>query len=369
MTAGPLESLSVSGVSPLEVLADELAGIARDVETDVRRQVEAIVARGAQQLAEIESRFLERRFALREFETDVLARVEARIASTRDGVDGKDGRDGVDGQKGDRGDPGESVVGPPGPAGESIMGPPGPPGESIVGPPGPPGESIVGPPGPPGESVCGPPGPAGPPGESVVGPLGPPGPPGESVMGPQGERGESGLAGERGPEGPPGKLPIVREYARGVHYEGDVVTCGGSLWQALKDTGEAPGHEDWALLAARGRDATEITHCGSYNPDAEYGRNDIVALDGGSFIAVRDDPGACPGDGWRLLVARGKAGRPGDQGPRGEAGKEGPQGKDGVSIVDVHLEGFALIVSLTNGDTIARDMRPMFEEYHAQVRA
>jgi hypothetical protein len=170
----------------------------------------------------------------------------------------------------------------------------------------------------------------------------------------------------KGAPGEPGRLPIVKEWTRGVHYEGAVVTCGGSLWQASTDTGEPPGHEDWTLLAAKGRDAAEIEHRGSYAPDTPYSRLNIVALDGGAFMALRDNPGACPGDDWRLLVARGKPGKPGEPGPRST--EPGRKGDPGVGIADISVDGFLLVVSLTNGVTLARDLQPMFEEYHAQVR-
>jgi hypothetical protein len=179
-------------------------------------------------------------------------------------------------------------------------------------------------------------------------------------------RTDPSLKGEPGKPGEPGKLPAVKDWTRGVHYAGDVVTCGGSLWQASRDTGEPPGHDDWTLLAAKGRDATEIEHRGAYDPDASYSHLNIVALDGGAFLSLRDNPGPCPGDGWRLLVARGKPGKPGEPGPRST--EPGREGKPGVGVADISVDGFALIVSLTDGGTIVRDMRPMFEEYHAQVR-
>lgn len=50
---------------------------------------------------------------------------------------------------------------------------------------------------------------------------------------------------------------------------------------------------------------------GTFDPQKTYARLDIVALDGGSFAARRDNPGPCPGDGWQLLVQRGKPGRDG----------------------------------------------------------
>lgn len=383
--------------TPLDVLAEELAGIARDVEQDVRQQVEVIVSRAAQQLAEMEARFMERRFALREFEADVLARVENRLAQVRDGVDGSPGLSGSPGEPGKQGEPGrDGDPGPEGPPGsQGDRGEPGPPGE-----PGQPGErgepGRPGEPGPPGErGESGPPGARGEPGSPGAqgesgppGERGEPGPPGErgepgapgergepglnGESGPQGERGEPGPQGEPGPpgrdgapgpEGPPGKLGIVREWARGVHYEGDVVTCGGSLWQASRDTGEVPGHEDWLLLAAKGADAREIEHRGAYDLDGSYRRNNIVALDGGSFMALRDDPGICPGEDWRLLVARGSRGR---QGEKGDRGLPGERGEPGIGFEDIVIdpERFTLSVIRSDGHVIERDLQPVFEFYH-----
>jgi hypothetical protein len=59
---------------------------------------------------------------------------------------------------------------------------------------------------------------------------------------------------------------------------------------------------------------------GTHNPQSEYNANDIVAKDGGTFIARKDDPGPCPGAGWQLIAR---------QGQRGVAG---PPGKDGMRI-------------------------------------
>lgn len=53
---------------------------------------------------------------------------------------------------------------------------------------------------------------------------------------------------------------------------------------------------------------------GTFSTDANYSALDVVALDGGSFAARRDNPGPCPGDGWQLLVQRGKPGKPGQDG-------------------------------------------------------
>lgn len=181
-------------------------------------------------------------------------------------------------------------------------------------------------------------------------------------------RADPSLKGEPGKPGEPGKLPAVKDWTRGVHYAGDVVTCGGSLWQASRDTGEPPGHDDWTVLATKGQDAKEFEPRGLYDPDAQYERLNIVAMDGGSYVALRDEPGPCPGDGWRLLVSRGKPGKPGEPGPKST--EPGPRGDPGVGIADIDIvpESFALVVTFTDGHVMARDVRPWFEAYNAQVR-
>ena len=55
-----------------------------------------------------------------------------------------------------------------------------------------------------------------------------------------GKDGRDGAPGERGPPGPPGKLPAIRAWGDAVHYAGDVVTHGGSVYQAQRDTGREP---------------------------------------------------------------------------------------------------------------------------------
>src|SRR4029077_14674014 len=93
--------------------------------------------------------------------------------------------------------------------------------------------------------------------------------------------------GPQGPLGPPGKLPRVKEYLVGcVHYESDVVTHGGALWQARSDTVHAPPHSDWICIARAGRngsDGRSPNVCGTYDAGKKYERLDIVALDGAGF--------------------------------------------------------------------------------------
>jgi len=60
---------------------------------------------------------------------------------------------------------------------------------------------------------------------------------------------------------------------------------------------------------------------GTHNPRDEYRIGDLVAKDGASFVARKDNPGPCPGEGWQLMARQG--GR-GIAGPRGERGKDAP---------------------------------------------
>jgi hypothetical protein len=128
--------------------------------------------------------------------------------------------------------------------------------------------------------------------EWVVGAIGPPGP-----------------AGPRGEQGPPGKLPLVKLWMpETVYYEGDVVAYDGGMFQAMCDTGQPPSHAHWICLAAAGRDGKTIAVRGTFDESVSYRRLDVVALNGGSFIALKDAPGPCPGPGWQLIASQGKRG-------------------------------------------------------------
>lgn len=196
------------------------------------------------------------------------------------------------------------------------------------------------------------------------GPPGPAGMPGKDGRdgrdGLDGAAGRDGTDGLDGAPGAPGRLPMARAWRDAVHYEADVVTYGGGLYQAIRDTGREPPHEDWICLAAPGRDGAEgrsMVVRGTWTDGEAYHRLDVVALNGGAFVARRDDPGACPGDGWQMIAAQGK------RGPNGEPGRQGVQGlqgKPGASVASLDVDGDGLL-RLTNGDgTVATlDLYPL----------
>ena len=60
---------------------------------------------------------------------------------------------------------------------------------------------------------------------------------------------------------------------------------------------------------------------GTFQPGiTDYARGDMVALDGGSFVARKDNPGPCPGPGWQLMAKQGARGIAGPEGKRGPPG-------------------------------------------------
>lgn len=73
-----------------------------------------------------------------------------------------------------------------------------------------------------------------------------------------------------------------------------------------------------------GADGRSLAFRGAWKGGKDYGYLDVVAHDGGSWVALQDAPGPCPGDGWQLLASRGKAGPPGPRGEQGERGYPGP---------------------------------------------
>ena len=69
------------------------------------------------------------------------------------------------------------------------------------------------------------------------------------------------------------------------------------------------------------RNGRSFTIRGTWSEAEAYRELDVVALNGASFGAKRDDPGRCPGDGWQLIAAQGKRGNAGKDcgaGARGE---------------------------------------------------
>jgi hypothetical protein len=141
-----------------------------------------------------------------------------------------------------------------------------------------------------------------------------------------------------------------------------------SLWQAI---GVALGLATRAIEEVRaggkpgpqgkpgkpGEDGRTLAFRGAWKAASEYQALDVAMCDGSSFVALCDAPGACPGDGWRLLAARGKSGPPGPAGATGERGWPGPPGPSPASL-EVDGEGL-LTLRLGDGTRLDCDLYPV----------
>lgn len=161
----------------------------------------------------------------------------------------------------------------------------------------------------------------------------------------------------KGDPGPPGRLAAVKAWTDCVHYDGDIVTLDGSTFQAIRDTGRQPPHDDWVCIAQAGRagdDGRSFTIRGTWEPDGLYRELDVVAMNGASFVAKSDDPGPCPGDGWQLMSAQGKRGKAGDPGLKGDPGPKGP------AVIGLGIDENG-IQTLRNADgtTVSCDFYPL----------
>lgn len=167
-----------------------------------------------------------------------------------------------------------------------------------------------------------------------------------------------------GEPGADGKLPIVIVYVDGVHYAGDVVTHDGATYQASKDTGREPPHDDWVCLARAGRDGQDGAEGRSFRIRGTYAEGiedytalDLVSLNGGAFIAKTNAPGACPGPDWQLVASQGKRGAPGEPGKPGQRGAAAPV----VVAMSVDDSGMLMLTN-ADGSTVECDFYPILSK-------
>jgi Collagen triple helix repeat (20 copies) len=323
----------MNATSPFELLAQELGAVAGRVEREAAYRIAALIA-------DVERRFAERELQIERLQKSLEAAISGRIVQWDQMItdklitlqDGKDGRDGIDGKDGIDGAQGlEGAAGPQG-----LRGLQGEKGEA---------------------------GPVGPAGKDGVG----------GAAGSPGERGERGADGANGA---PGKLPKVKQWLEGsVQYEGDVVTHAGGLYQALKDTGKTPGTNDWICLAApgvngvdgrHGEDGISMNIRETFDPNEKYCELDVVTLDQRWFVAKYDNPGMCPGPGWKSGPGIGKTGKPG---PRGERGLKGEPGTPMEIITwELNRDTYEVTPIMINGERGAViPLRELFEQFQEET--
>jgi hypothetical protein len=185
-------------------------------------------------------------------------------------------------------------------------------------------------------------------------------------------RGPPGPAGPRGEQGSPGRMPVVNVWKpETVFYEGDVVAYDGGTFQARRDTGQPPSHADWICLATAGRDGKSFAVRGTFNQTAEYCRLDVVAFNGGSFVALKDKPGPCPGSGWQLIASQGKRGIAGEKGERGSSGPKGDAGVSSATICEWKIDRARYVATpiMSDGsDGPPLELRGLFEQFFLEAR-
>jgi hypothetical protein len=105
---------------------------------------------------------------------------------------------------------------------------------------------------------------------------------------------------------------------------------------------------------------------GTFDVYKKYAQLDVVEYEDASYIARRDAPGLCPGDGWQLVSRSGRRGPVGDVGPRGRKGERGERGEDAPTIVSWTLDRthYRAVPTLSNGTQGATlDLRGLFEQF------
>lgn len=129
----------------------------------------------------------------------------------------------------------------------------------------------------------------------------------------------------------------------------DRVSAPGGLWLCVNEAGTTQrpnnGSSDWLLQVA---DGSTPEPAGTWNDYTPYVKNNIVTLDGDSYIALRDNinerpkknPGGYLITGGKYLTTGGKRLYTGDINPawmllaeKGTNGADGVNGKDGESIL------------------------------------
>ena len=123
-------------------------------------------------------------------------------------------------------------------------------------------------------------------------------------------------------------------------------------------------------LAERGADGRSFVIRGTYDAARTYAAFDVVALNSSSFVALRDDPGQCPGEGWQALAMGGRRGERGQDGQRGPEGKPGKDGAPGVSIIawEPDLRAYTATPIMSDGSLgPALDLRGYLEQFAAEA--
>ena len=112
-----------------------------------------------------------------------------------------------------------------------------------------------------------------------------------------------------------------------------------------------------------GKDGQGLNIRGTFDPGETYAKLDVVTKDYGWFVAISDDPGPCPGPGWKS----GPVGKTGASGPRGP---KGDKGDNGDTIIDWHLDQsrYLAVPILSSGKQgPPLQLRALFEQFQIET--
>jgi hypothetical protein len=137
----------------------------------------------------------------------------------------------------------------------------------------------------------------------------------------------------------------------------------------------------------RGKGVPGALHVrGTFDSSATYCLNDLVAHNGGSWVAKKDNPGPIPSENWQLVASQGKRGVQGERGPAGPAGipptfMGATVGRRGMEIetsagpiplvksVAVDAQNFTLKLIAADDSALTISLLPMFQEFRRQTQA
>jgi hypothetical protein len=108
---------------------------------------------------------------------------------------------------------------------------------------------------------------------------------------------------------------------------------------------------------------------GTYSEQTTYLQHDIAIRNGSGYIALRDNPDACPGPSWQQIAMVGKTGPKGEHGERGERGPPGPPGV-GASFIGwkIDAENYSAIPLMPDGKEGPRlNLRQLFQQFYAEL--
>jgi hypothetical protein len=140
-----------------------------------------------------------------------------------------------------------------------------------------------------------------------------------------------------------------------------------------------------ALDVLRGKGVPGCFHVrGTHDARSTYNYLDVVAYNGASWVATRDNPGDVPGPGWQLLASQGSRGVRGERGPAGPAGvpptfagarfshrgMEIETSTGSISLfksVNVDPQNFTIKFIANDDSALTISLLPLFESYHSQT--